>query len=110
MKFKVFVDDNFHYQDESERYQHGEFDTWEEAVVACKAIVDRNLEDMFSADKSAGELYSHYTSFGDDPFVLPAAPGRSFSAWDYAKQRCEELCGGGSSAPALQPKPAGVNE
>ena len=56
------------------------------------AIVDRNLEGMFSPGRSAGELYSHYTSFGDDPFIRPAVPGKKFSAWDYAEHRCRKLC------------------
>ena len=36
MTLKVFVDDNFQYRDESERYQEGE--SFEAAVAACKAI------------------------------------------------------------------------
>jgi hypothetical protein len=90
----VLVDDNSHYQDESERYQHGEFETYEEALHACKAIVDECLARHLSGldSKSPAELYSSYTSFGDDPFVCPPHPREPFSAWKYAKQRCAEIC------------------
>lgn len=40
MKFKVYVDDNFHYMDESHRYKLGEFNTLAKAIEACKEIVD----------------------------------------------------------------------
>jgi hypothetical protein len=41
---------------------------------------------------TAASLYTAYTMFGDDPFVVasPGAEDVSFSAWDYAKQRCTE--------------------
>jgi len=87
---KVFVDEHFHYQDEEHRYEHGEFDNPDEAVAVCKQIVDRSLEPMLKAnpDIAADALFQIYAMFGEDPFVVPA---HAFSAWDYAKERCEEL-------------------
>ena len=41
---------------------------------------------------SAEALYSSYTSFGEDPFIAGHDPRTTFSAWDYAKARCAELC------------------
>jgi len=38
--YTVFVDDNFHYMDESERYKLGDFPDCASAVAACKKIVD----------------------------------------------------------------------
>ena len=43
VKYTVFVDDNFHMGDEEERYRLGEYDSCEEAVAACKMIVDEFL-------------------------------------------------------------------
>jgi hypothetical protein len=76
-RYTVFIDDNFHYMDESERYKHGEFDDCESAVAACKRIVDEFLS---TCDPSGGaeEMYKQYT-------------GCKFSAWNYAKERCREL-------------------
>ena len=94
--FEVFVDDNFHYQDESERYKQGEYDTWEAAVAGCKRLVDGELLHLYAPGDSALELYSSYTSFGEDPFIRPCPRGERFSAWEYARRRCDEICATGA--------------
>ena len=97
MSYQVLIDDNFHYQDESERVKHGVFATSQEAVAACRSIVDEYLTDTFRPGMTADGLFESYTLFGDDPFVVPDslvdAPVK-FSAWDYARQRCSELAAG----------------
>lgn len=90
MKFTVFVDDNFHYQDESERYKKGDYPTTEAAIAACKQIVDGYLNSAYREGMSASELYRSYTSFGEDPFVVPETA--HYSSWEYANERCSELC------------------
>lgn len=92
--YAVFVDDNFHYMDESERYKSGEFSTFEEAIKHCQKIVDEFLVSNFKPGMSVDELYDQYVSFGDDPFIRGPESNPGFSAWSYAKQRCEELCSG----------------
>jgi len=89
-RYTVFVDDNFHYQDESHRYKQGDYATPEEAVAVCKRIVDECLMDAHKAGITADELYSTYTIFGDDPFIVPPVDP-TFSARDYARQRVREL-------------------
>ena len=93
MRFTVFVDDNYHYQDESERYKQGDYPTAKAAVAACKQIVDDYLSDAYRKGMSASELYRSYTSFGDDPFVVSKSGRTRYSSWDYAKKRCSEICG-----------------
>ena len=93
---KVFVDDHFHYQDEEHRYEHGEFDNPDEAVAVCKQIVDGCLEHMLKPGMTAEALFELYAMFGEDPFVVP---DNAFSAWDYAKERCEVL----ELAPSIAP-------
>ncbi len=93
----VFVDDNFHYQDESERYELGKFESYEEALAECRKIVDRFLEGH-SAD-SADALYELYVSFGEDPYIIGPDKGDDFSAWRYAKQRCKALFASKKSNP-----------
>jgi hypothetical protein len=90
--FTVFVDDNFHYMDDSHRYKFGEFNTAEEAVAACKTIVDEFLVTSHRPGITAADLYQNYVAFGEDPFVVPKDESLPFSAWEYAKQRCAELC------------------
>ena len=69
-KYEVFVDDNFHFLDESERYRLGAFETCEEAVAVCKKIVDEFLEKGYKKGMSFKELYEGYTGFGEDPFII----------------------------------------
>lgn len=94
MRYTVFVDDNFHYMDKDERYKLGEFDSADEAVAAAKKIVDEFLESNHKPGQSAEELLAAYKSFGEDPWISGGDAGRKFSAWDYAEQRCQEMCGG----------------
>jgi hypothetical protein len=91
MKYTVFVDDNFHYTDEAERYTLGEFDTAQEAVAAAKRIIDEFLDPAHEPWMTAEELYQGYTMFGEDPFIVPDDPTGHFSAWNYAKERCAML-------------------
>jgi len=90
MAFKVMVDDNFHYQDEDERYTYGEFDTLEAAVDACKKIVDEYLRSAYKPGMTAEELYASYQMFGEDPWVS-GADGVPFCSWKYAEQRCADI-------------------
>src|SRR5271167_2331450 len=92
-KYTVNVDDNFHYMDEEERYKLGDFTSLDEAVAACKRMVDAFLKDETSLDRPAAERYQQYTNFGPDPFIVsddPAAEEQRFSAWSYAEKRCAE--------------------
>ena len=90
--YTVYIDDNFHYMDEDARTKHGEYSTLAEAVQACKAIVDACLTRAYEPGMAARKLYEGYVAAGDDPFIV--GPGAGFSAWTYARQRCEALCGG----------------
>jgi hypothetical protein len=90
MKYTVYVDDNYHFMDEEERYTLGVFDTEEEAIQAAKAIVDEFLVSAYKPGVEAEKLMATYVSFGEDPWIH----GSPFNAWDYAKNRCDEICSG----------------
>jgi len=87
----VYVDDNFHYMSEDDRYIFGEFDNREKAITACKQIVDEFLLGAFEPGMSKEALYDSYASFGDDPWFSDAGP--KYSSWAYAKIRSGEICG-----------------
>jgi hypothetical protein len=94
-RYRVMVDDNFHYQDSDERWEQGTYETLEEALTACRGLVDQFLKKAHKPGTSAEALYSHYTSFGDDPFIVvidDADDRAKFSAWTYAKERCRVIC------------------
>jgi hypothetical protein len=89
-RYTVFVDDNFHYMDESERYKLAEFDDCASAVAACKKIVDEFFETCRLEDTD-GEIFKQYTFFGEDPWISSNDPACNFSAWNYARERAKEL-------------------
>jgi hypothetical protein len=89
-KYVVYVDDNFHYMDESERYCAGEYNSPNDAIAKCISIVENSLEESAKTVTSADELYKSYTMFGEDPFIV--GPTKiEFSAWDYAKKRSADI-------------------
>jgi hypothetical protein len=92
----VWVDDNFHYGDEDERYKQGQYETYEEAVRVCRDIVDGDLKHNFKEGITSEALYGAYTGFGEDPWIAgDPPPGEPrFSAWEYAKVKAAEMCGG----------------
>jgi hypothetical protein len=93
-RYKVLVDDNFHYMKEEERFEHGLFLTTNEAVAECKRIVDKDLNDLNQPGMTATKLYDLYTMFGSDPFIVAVDPNDEtikFSAWDYAEERSSLL-------------------
>ena len=90
--YTVFVDDNFHYMDESERYTLGHFATYEKAVAAAKRIVDKFLAAQHKRGMSAEELLKKYKTFGQDPYIVPNDREPGFSAWTYAEERCRSIC------------------
>jgi hypothetical protein len=96
--YKVMIDDNFHYMEENERRELGSYDSAEEAIAACRNVVDTWLAANYKPGMSSAELIEQYKSFGDDPFIvaLPGAPAETkFSAWDYAAGRAQAMCAGG---------------
>ncbi len=90
--YTVFVDDNYHYMDESERYTSGTFPSLKAAITDCKKIVDDFLEESRKGlQPTSDALYRHYVAFGPDPFIVtedPSHPDVPFSAWTYAQQQC----------------------
>lgn len=80
--------------DEDEYYQLGRFPTLEEALEACRGVVDRSLREGHTPCMSADDLLGRYKSFGEDPFVRgpPGAEVPCFSAWDYARKQAAKIC------------------
>ena len=93
-RYKVLVYDNTCYGDESERIDYGVFATADEAIAQSKKIIDHDLKAMWKQGTSAADLYQLYICWGPDPVVVPLDPSDpevAFSAWPYAKERCQEI-------------------
>lgn len=86
-RYTVMVDDNFHYMDEDHRYKYGEFSTYEEAVAACKKIVDEDLRDMLTQGVKPEELSATWALYGSDPYVVGGSS--RFSARDYVTEKTQ---------------------
>ena len=92
--FTVYVDDNYHYMDEDERWTLGVFGSAAEAVSAAKDLVTKSVEHMHEAGMSAEQVFARYQAFGDDPFVVgDGAECRSFHAWTFAEEESQRLYG-----------------
>ncbi len=97
-RYTLLVDDNFHYMDKSEQYEHGQYDSCARAIEECRHIIDKFLATEHKAAMTPEQLWKLYSMFGDDPFIVTTDPDCSFSAWDYARRRCHELCAANSKS------------
>jgi len=92
MSYEVYEDDNFHWEDESERDFIGTFDTLEEALAVCVQIVDSSLRHQYKKGFTPEVLYGYYMDFGRDPFIRSDDKDCHFSARIYAKYRAKSIC------------------
>jgi hypothetical protein len=92
MGYVVMVDDNFHFMDKAYRRRLGEFEDVQVALGHCRHIVDEYLD----------ALYENYVMFGEDPYICGGdAAAMEFSAWIYARERSNAMCGE-DHLPSLQ--------
>lgn len=92
--FTVYVDDNYHYMDEDERWTLGVFGSAEEALSAAEDLVTKSVTAMYEAGMSASEVFGRYQMFGNDPFIVGVGfERRSFHAWDFARTESFRLFG-----------------
>lgn len=95
--YNVVVASNFHYMDQSEHYVAGVFENADDALRLARKIVEDSLP-AYRPGMTAGQMLEAYKGFGDDPFIVPEADAGHFSGWEYAAQRCKEICARESTA------------
>ncbi len=88
-KYKVYVDDNYHYMDVSERYAAGSYDSLKEALEKCKEITIKSLGDQFERGITPDKLQAQWSMFGEDPFIVGGDGSIPFSARKFITA---ELC------------------
>lgn len=93
-KFYLRIYDNYHYMDESEAYNHGQYDSYEEARIEAKTIVDEFFEHNWKQGITPDYLIGQYCLNGEDPIILPNEHGKleSFSARTYANISAVKIC------------------
>ncbi|MFH1632097.1 MAG: HD domain-containing protein [bacterium] len=86
----IYIDDVFHmFEPEEYRREFGKtFDSYEEAVVVCKKLMDAFIEDYGSDLSTLGSAYRHY---GIDPWIFPDSKINHFSSRDYYNSQVNEL-------------------
>jgi hypothetical protein len=104
MSYTVWIDDNFHYMEAEHRRRDSEWEDAEAAEQRCRSIVDDYLQSAHQPGMTWRQLFDSYTTFGEDPWIAtPDGDQPAFSAWDYARERCQALCGGPPSGGATGP-------
>ena len=94
MKFHLRIFDKYHHWDEASSYDHGEFESYEDAVIDAKKIVEEFFEGECKPGITAEDLMASFAMYGEEPVVLPDKPknGIRFSPGDYAETYVKELC------------------
>lgn len=93
MSYQISIFTHFRYQDESPDLDQRTFETYPEAVAYCQSIVDEALARHHVPGMTDDDLFDSYTSFEDDPSIIGPPVLDPFSAWDYAEERCRQICG-----------------
>lgn len=76
--------------DQSEEYNSGTYDTYNEAVAKCKAILDDFLESAYQHGEAAEQLYNTYVMYGETPVVWGDNLG-DFNSNEYARTKCMQI-------------------
>ena len=91
-KYKVCVDDNYHYMDESERYTAGSYNSLDEAIEKCREITLSSLESFYEAGITPEKLSAQWSMFGEDPFIVGGDGPVPFSARKFiTPELCKEI-------------------
>ena len=91
-QYRVLVDDNYHYMDESKRHTAGSYDSLEEAVNRCKEITIQSLKDLYEEGIAPEKLKAQWAMFGEDPYVFGGAGAVPFSARKFVStELCKEI-------------------
>lgn len=68
-KYKVFVDDNYHYSDEGERYAVGAYDSLKEALEKREEISIKSLVSLLENGITPDQLHTQCLMFTEHPFI-----------------------------------------
>jgi hypothetical protein len=92
VKYQVFVDDNYHYMDESDRMLAGTYNSLDEAIEKCKEITLSSLAEFYEAGISPEKLSAQWSMFGQDPFIRGHDGPVPFSARKFiTTELCESI-------------------
>jgi hypothetical protein len=87
-KYKVFVDDNYHYGSDSDRMSAGSYRSLKRAIKKCQKITISSLKHLCEEGMTPGKLSAQWSMFGDDAFIV-GGDSVHFSAREFVTT---ELC------------------
>lgn len=90
MAYDVFYDENGSYMDPDARSGPRTYATAEEALAACRAMVEADLDEVMEPGAGPGGTLTRWKFWGRDPFIVATDGSErvTFSAWSYAAERC----------------------
>jgi len=94
MKFHLKIFDNNHHWDEASSFDHGNYETYEDAIIAAKKIIEEFFVGECYSGRTVGDLMASFAMYGEEPVVLPDEPpnGKNFSPRNYAEEYVNQIC------------------
>lgn len=89
--FSVDVYSDFRRSKQSPWVRIGEFDNLDDAIEACKKVVDDFLQSPINAFLGSERLRTAFFSYGDVPVINGVENLRSFDIYEYLAKRCGEV-------------------
>jgi len=97
--FSVNVYSDFRGSESSPWVSIGEFGKLDDAIEACKKVVDDFLQSPINAFIGSERLETAFLSYGDVPAIKGAENLPSFDIYAYLAMRCREVsCASGSNS------------
>ena len=89
--FSVDVYSDFRRSKQSPWVCIGEFDNLDDAIEACKRVVDEFLQSPINAFIGSDRLETAFLSYGDVPAIKGAENLPSFNIYAYLAMRCRKV-------------------
>jgi hypothetical protein len=93
-RYTVMTDPNDPTYDDNPPSEVGIYPTADEAILACKTVIDEFLEVYVEECTTAAELYDMYVKFGADPYIVSVDPNDeqvNFNVEKYLKEQIQIL-------------------
>lgn len=84
-KYYVYIDDNAHYMMDNTCTNHGVYDSYKDALNACKFLVEDSVQELFDYDYTEEKNLTLYLIYGITPWFDPQGEGKAFNAREYAR-------------------------
>jgi hypothetical protein len=90
-RYTVMAEPNDPTYDDNPDYDVGVYANADEAVFACKAVIDDFLDEYVGKCTTPEELYDMYVKFGADPYIVSVDPNDEQVNFDVEKYLKEQI-------------------